>query len=143
MEKIKIALIICFFLISCKEKKIEFVESKVIKGFFVVKNPPKEDFLLQKQLVNFVVKNPKIPSDSSIHFYSENSNTKYFLNHVPDPGGFSSNELEDIEHYNIAKIFFFRCKNDSSKFIGELYYKGLFTNGSRFTRVDTIINKCY
>lgn len=113
-----------FFFISCKEKKIEFVESKVIKGFFVVKNP-------------------KIPSDSSIHFYSDNSNTKYFLNHVPDPGGFSSNELEDIEHYNIAKIFFIRCKNDSSKFIGELYYKGLFTNGSRFTRVDTIINKCY
>lgn len=56
MKKIIFLALICFLLISCKEKKIEFVESKVIKGFFVVKNPPKEDFLLQKQLVNFVLK---------------------------------------------------------------------------------------
>ncbi|MDR3025152.1 hypothetical protein [Chryseobacterium sp.] len=142
MKKITILLIVCLLLISCKEKKVEFVESKVIKGFFVVKNLPKEDSLLQNQLVDFVVKNPKIPNDSSIHFYSDNSDTRYFLDQLPDPGGFSSHELEDIEDYNIAKLFFIKCKNDSSKFIGELYYKGLHTKGSRYIKIDTIVNKC-
>ena len=107
---------------SCEEKKTEFIESKVTKGFFLIKNPP-------------------ISSDLSIHFYSNNSETKYFLDHLPDPGGFSSHELEDVEDYNIAKFFFIKCNNDSSKFVGELYYKGL-SKKNRFIRVDTIIYKC-
>lgn len=142
MKKVIFLFITYFLFTSCEEKKTEFVESKVIKGFFIVKYPPKEDFLLQNELVDFVIKNPKIPSDSSIHFYSDNSDTRYFLDQLPDPGGFSSHEIEDIEDYNVAKVFFIRCKNDSSKVIGELYYKGLYEKGSRYIKIDTIVNKC-
>ena len=143
--KLNIKKIICIFLLSvffsCEEKKTEFIESKVTKGFFLIKNPPKEDSLLKKEIKLFLIKNPPISSDLSIHFYSNNSETKYFLDHLPDPGGFSSHELEDVEDYNIAKFFFIKCNNDSSKFVGELYYKGL-SKKNRFIRVDTIIYKC-
>ena len=48
---------VMLFLFSCKEEKIEFVQSRAIPALILIKNPPKSDSLLKTQLVNFLIKN--------------------------------------------------------------------------------------
>ena len=72
-SKIIIALL---FLLSCKEEKVEFVQSRAIPALILIKNPPKSDSLLKTQLVNFLIKNqPK----KRIHFYKYTFDTIYFI----------------------------------------------------------------
>ena len=48
---------VMLILFSCKEEKIEFVQSRAIPALILIKNPPKSDSLLKSQLVNFLIKN--------------------------------------------------------------------------------------
>ena len=57
MGKSKIIITALLFLLSCKEEKIEFVQSRAIPALILIKNPPKSDSLLKTQLVNFLIKN--------------------------------------------------------------------------------------
>ena len=76
MGKSKIIITALLFLLSCKEEKIEFVQSNVFNKLYLIKNPPKSDSLLKTQLVNFLIKNqPK----KRIHFYKYTWDTSYFI----------------------------------------------------------------
>ena len=48
---------VMLFLFSCKEEKIEFVQSKVKPSTFLLKNLPKSDSLLKTQIIDFVKEN--------------------------------------------------------------------------------------
>lgn len=128
-----IIILICF---SCN-KKIEFIKSKAVGDVFLIKNPPKQDSLLKKEILYFLIKNPpKIGKlFTHIDFYKYSSDTKYFLNHEEDPGGFSSEELSLYLDQRIAIYIVSKCKNDTTKLVGELFTKNPF-------KADTIIYRC-
>lgn len=129
-----IFIIICF---SCN-RKIEFVQSKVTSNLFLIKNPPKNDSLLRKEIILFLIKNPVEYNKSPYHvnFYKYTWNTKYFINNLPDPGGFSSEELDNYPQDNIGSFIISKCENDTTKLVGELILaKNPF-------KADTIIYKC-
>ena len=80
---------VMLFLLSCKEGKIEFVQSNVFNGLYLIKNPPKSDSLLKTQIIDFVKENYY---KERIHFYRYTSDTKYFIeNRGDNTGGFSQN----------------------------------------------------
>ena len=86
MGKSKIIIIALLFLLSCKEEKVEFVQSRAIPALILIKNPPKSDSLLKTQIIDFLMKNSlksdfmlKLKPEKGIHFYRYTSDTKYFL----------------------------------------------------------------
>ena len=64
MKKLIIIILGCL-LFFCKDNKTEFIESKSIGGLILLKNPPTQDSLVKRQLIAFLLKNLKIPQDSS------------------------------------------------------------------------------
>ena len=120
MKKI-IFIIVLIVLFSCKEKKTEFIQSKVMDNKFLLKNPS------------------KYKNNRSTIFYRYTPETQYFLDNLPDPGGFSSNELENVENQRLAVFDISKCETDTTKLIGEFYYYGI---NYDLTQVDTIIYKC-
>ena len=48
---------VMLFLLSCKEEKVEFVQSRAIPALILIKNPPKSDSLLKTQIIDFLMKN--------------------------------------------------------------------------------------
>ncbi len=117
-----IFLMAAFFLfLSCEEKKVEFIQSKVMDNKFLLKNPP------------------KYKKHTSTIFYKYTSKTEYFIDHLPDPGGFSSYELEDIEDLRLAIFDISICEKDTTKAMGKLYYYGIDYD---LLQIDTLIYKC-
>ena len=114
-----IFLSILFF--SCN-RKVEFVQSKVTSNLFLIKNPTE----YQKEPFH-------------INFYKYTYNTKYFINNLPDPGGFSSEELINYPEDNISNFIVTKCDNDTTKLVGELRFYNQW--GNHF-KPDTIIYKC-
>ena len=139
MRKSKIIIIVLLFLLSCKEEKIEFVQSRAIPALILIKNPPKSDSLLKTQLVNFLIKNqPK----KRIHFYKYTWDTSYFIENKEDTdGGFSDNSLFDYPEDKIATFFISKCEKDSTKLVGELYFYGNAGFSSK-VEIDTLIYHC-
>lgn len=143
MKKIILILFI-LIIISCGKEKTEFIKSKAIGNLFLLKNPPREDSLVKKIIINFLVKNP--PKYTSMlggtSFYKYTSDTKYFLNNKEDdPTGLSLGE-EQLSFYvddQIAYFSFIKCKNDTSQIVGRLHFYG--TN-NMLSQIDTIIHKC-
>jgi hypothetical protein len=136
--KIIILLSTIFLIISCESNKTEFIQSKTINKLVLVKNPPTVDSLLKIQLIEFLVKNPR----KSIAFYRYSSNTKYFLESKEDPGGFSSEELDNYPEDEIANFFILNCKNDSTKLVGRFHFYGLKGADDGVDQIDTLIYKC-
>ena len=139
MGKSKIIITALLFLFSCKEEKIEFVQSRAIPALILIKNPPKSDSLLKTQLVNFLIKNqPK----KRIHFYRYTWDTSYFIENKEDTdGGFSDNSLFDYPEDKIATFFISKCEKDSTKLVGELYFYGNAGFSSK-REIDTLIYHC-
>ena len=114
MGKSKIIIIVLLFLLSCKEEKVEFVQSRAIPALILIKNPPKSDSLLKTQIIDFLMKNSlksdfmlKLKPEKGIHFYRYTSDTKYFIeNEGDDTGGFSQNSITDYTEENIATFLF-------------------------------------
>ena len=149
MGKSKIIIIVLLFLLSCKEEKIEFVQSRAIPALILIKNPPKSDSLLKTQIIDFLMKNSlksdfmlKIQPEKGIHFYRYTSDTKYFIeNEGDDTGGFSQNSITDYTEDDIAIFFISKCEKDSTKLVGELYFYGNAGFSSK-REIDTLIYHC-
>lgn len=123
-KKITISIILLIIIICfCWNGKTEFVKSKTIGGLYLIKNPPKNYSKTQKQF-------------TQIDFYRYSWNTKYFLDHEEDPGGFLSEELSYYSEDNLATFIVSKCDNDTTKLVGELR---LYNN---FYQPDTIVYKC-
>jgi len=149
MGKSKIIIIVLLFLLSCKEEKIEFVQSRAIPALILIKNPPKSDSLLKTQIIDFLMKNSlksdfmlKLKPEKGIHFYRYTSDTKYFIeNEGDDTGGFSQNSITDYTEDDIAIFFISKCEKDSTKLVGELYFYGNAGFSSK-REIDTLIYHC-
>ena len=139
MGKSKIIIIVLLFLLSCKEEKIEFVQSRAIPALILIKNPPKSDSLLKTQIIDFVKENYY---KERIHFYRYTSDTKYFIeNEGDDTGGFSQNSITDYTEENIATFFISKCEKDTTKLVGKLYFYGNAGFSSK-VEIDTLIYHC-
>ena len=149
MGKSKIIIIALLFLLSCKEEKVEFVQSRAIPALILIKNPPKSDSLLKTQIIDFLMKNSlksdfmlKLKPEKGIHFYRYTSDTKYFIeNEGDDTGGFSQNSITDYTEENIATFFISKCEKDTTKLVGELYFYGNAGFSSK-REIDTLIYHC-
>ena len=140
---------VLLFLFSCKEEKVEFVQSNVFNGLYLIKNPSKSDSLLKTQIIDFLMKN-SLKSDylsetqlkEGIDFYRYTSDTKYFIeNEGDDTGGFSQNSITDYIEENMAVFEISKCEKDSTKLVGELYFCGN-ADFSHKTEIDTLIYHC-
>ncbi len=140
---------VLLFLFSCKEEKVEFVQSNVFNGLYLIKNPSKSDSLLKTQIIDFLMKNSlksdylsKTQLKEGIDFYRYTSDTKYFIeNEGDDTGGFSQNSITDYTEENIATFFISECKKDSTKLVGKLYFYGNAGFSSK-REIDTLIYHC-
>jgi len=140
---------VLLFLLSCKEEKVEFVQSKVFNGLYLIKNPSRSDSLLKTQIIDFLMKNSlksdylsKTQLKEGIDFYRYTSDTKYFIeNEGDDTGGFSQNSITDYTEENIATFFISKCEKDSTKLVGELYFYGNAGFSSK-REIDTLIYHC-
>ena len=140
---------VLLFLFSCKEEKIEFVQSNVFNKLYLIKNPPKSDSLLKTQIIDFLMKNSlksdylsKTQLKEGIDFYRYTSDTKYFIeNEGDDTGGFSQNSITDYIEENMAVFEISKCEKDSTKLVGELYFCGN-ADFSYKTEIDTLIYHC-
>ena len=149
MGKSKIIITALLFLFSCKEEKVEFVQSRAIPALILIKNPPKSDSLLKTQIIDFLMKNSlksdfmlKLKPEKGIHFYRYTSDTKYFIeNEGDDTGGFSQNSITDYTEENIATFFISKCEKDTTKLVGELYFYGNAGFSSK-REIDTLIYHC-
>ena len=140
MGKSKIIIIVLLFLLSCKEEKVEFVQSRAIPALILIKNPPKSNSLLKTQIIDFIKENYY---KERIHFYRYTSNTKYFIeNEEENTGGFSQNALYDYPEDDIAVFEISECKKDSTKLVGELYFYGNAGFEDSITEIDTLIYHC-
>ncbi|MCS4305098.1 hypothetical protein [Chryseobacterium sp. BIGb0232] len=137
MKKILVC-ILGFIMVSCNKGKTEFVQSQVYRNLYLVKNMPDNLISRQKVIQEFIIGNSL---NNDTEFYKYSGDTKYFLDHEEDPGGFSSEELQNYrENDGIASLFFMKCKKDSMKKEGILrYYQDEYT---RFYAPDTIIFEC-
>ena len=131
---------VMLILLSCKEEKVEFVQSRAIPALILIKNPPKSDSLLKTQIIDFVKENYY---KERIHFYRYTSNTKYFIeNEEENTGGFLQNALYDYPEDDIAVFEISECKKDSTKLVGELYFYGNAGFEDSITEIDTLIYHC-
>ena len=130
---------VMLIMFSCKEEKIEFVQSRAIPALILIKNPPKSDSLLKTQIIDFVKENYY---KERIHFYRYTSDTKYFIeNRGDNTGGFSQNALYDYPEDDMAVFEISECKKDSTKLVGELYFYGNAGFSSK-REIDTLIYHC-
>ncbi|MDR3025154.1 hypothetical protein [Chryseobacterium sp.] len=104
MKKI-IFLIILLVFFSCKDEKIEFIQSKAIKSLFLIKNHSKS-------------------KDEYKMFYKYSSNTKSFLDDER-PGGYFRGCLDQYAEDQFATFTIEPCEMDSTKLLGRLYFYGL------------------
>ena len=140
MGKSKIIIIVLLFLLSCKEEKIGFVQSRAIPALILIKNPPKSDSLLKTQIIDFVKENYY---KERIHFYRYTSNTKYFIeNEEENTGGFSQNALYDYPEDDIAVFEISECKKDSTKLVGRFHFYGNAGLEGSKREIDTLIYHC-
>ena len=141
---------------SCKEEKIEFVQSKVKPSTFLLKNLPRDDKFIKEEIKSFLSKN--LPHQDSlikkefiiaenfyqkqIFFYRYTWDTSYFIENKEDTdGGFSDNSLSDYPEDKIATFFISKCEKDSTKLVGELYFYGNAGFSSK-REIDTLIYHC-
>ena len=148
---------VMLILLSCKEEKVEFVQSKVKPSTFLLKNLPRDDKFIKEEIKSFLSKN--LPHQDSlinkkefiiaenfyqkqIFFYRYTWDTSYFIENKEDTdGGFSDNSLFDYPEDKIATFFISKCEKDSTKLVGELYFYGNAGFSSK-VEIDTLIYHC-
>jgi hypothetical protein len=141
MKKLFLILLVSSIFLSCKEKKIEFIQSKAIKSLFLIKNPPHNDSLLKKEIYLFLYKNHSKSKDEYKMFYKYSSNTKPFIDNER-PGGYFREYLDYYPEDEFATFTLDQCKEDTTKLLGKLYFYGLRGSNEGQNEVDTIIYKC-
>lgn len=140
MKNLYMLIAVVLFLNSCTEKKTEFIQSNVRSNLFLIKNPPKSNSLLKKEIIFFLIKKPpEIEKfEYYIDFYKYTYDTKYFLKNE-EYDGFGAETLSQYNKDLIASFNLSHCKNDTTKYVGELYYYGVNFN---LQQIDTLIYKC-
>ena len=141
---------VMLILFSCKEKKVEFVQSRAIPALILIKNPPKSDSLLKTQIIDFLMKNSlksdylsKTQLKEGIDFYRYTSDTKYFIeNEGDDTGGFSQNALYDYPEDELAFFLVSKCKKDTTKLVGCFHFYGNAGLEGSKREIDTLIYHC-
>lgn len=129
---------VMLILFSCKEEKVEFVQSRAIPALILIKNPPKSDSLLKTQIIDFVKENYY---KERIHFYRYTSDTKYFIENEGDnTGGFSQNSIIDYSDEEIASFVISKCEKDTTKLVGKLFFYNM--KGKNPYKPDTLIYHC-
>ena len=131
---------VMLIMLSCKEEKVEFVQSRAIPALILIKNPPKSDSLLKTQIIDFVKENYY---KERIHFYRYTSNTKYFIeNEEENTGGFSQNALYDYPEDELAFFLVSKCKKDTTKLVGRFHFYGNAGLEGSKREIDTLIYHC-
>ena len=118
MKKIMTS-ILCLFLFSCKQEKIDFIPSETIDNVFFLKNLPNNDSILKLEIKNFI-HNSRI-NKKDIYFYKYTYNTRFFLNHKED----SSCMLDDFLEDELASYIITKCEADTTKSVGIYIFYGL------------------
>ena len=132
---------VMLFLFSCKEEKIEFVQSRAIPALILIKNPPKSDSLLKTQIIDFLQANNN--GKKYFSFYRYTSNTYYFLeNKEETTGGFSQNALYDYPEDELAFFLVSKCKKDTTKLVGRFHFYGNAGLEGSKREIDTLIYHC-
>ena len=159
MGKSKIIIIALLFLLSCKEEKIEFVQSKVKPSTFLLKNLPRDDKFIKEEIKRFLSKN--LPNEDSliknkkefiiaenfyqkqIFFYRYTWDTSYFIENKEDTdGGFSDNALYDYPEDDIAIFDVYKCRQDTTKLVGRFHFYGNAGLEGSKREIDTLIYHC-
>ena len=141
MGKSKIIITALLFLLSCKEEKVEFVQSKVFNGLYLIKNPSRSDSLLKTQIIDFLQANNN--GKKYFSFYRYTSNTYYFLeNKEETTGGFSQNALYDYPEDELAFFLVSKCKKDTTKLVGRFHFYGNAGLEGSKREIDTLIYHC-
>ncbi|GAA5092365.1 hypothetical protein GCM10023210_21170 [Chryseobacterium ginsengisoli] len=140
-QVILIVILLLFFSCTDKKKKIEFVQSKVTKSLFLIKNPPENDFLLKKEISLFLIKNHSKNKNEYKMFYKYSSNTKDFIENER-PGGYFREYLDHYREDQFATFTIEQCEIDSTKLLGRLYFYGLKGSDDGQKEIDTLIYKC-
>jgi hypothetical protein len=82
---------------------------------FLIKNPPHNDSLLKNELIHFLIMNPINHANFFIYTKSWDplhKGTSYFINNLPDPGGFSS---EELGNYTEEELFWKDAKYQTDR----------------------------
>ena len=112
---------VLLFLFSCKEEKVEFVQSRAIPALILIKNQPKK----------------------RIHFYKYTWDTSYFIENKEDTdGGFSDNALYDYPEDDIAIFDVYKCRQDTTKLVGRFHFYGNAGLEGSKREIDTLIYHC-
>jgi hypothetical protein len=136
MKKLFFLIIVIAVLSSCQEKKVTFVnlEKHSGEGFFdrgnregekfiyksiLVENAPHGDKEIVDMLIKYKNQNLKdaaISKDAysfTVFLYEKNNSTSYFIENADDPGGLTSQVLQDYYSKNgIGEITIDKCGND-------------------------------
>lgn len=142
---------------------MEFIQSKVYKNMYLIKNPINnrdsiqssiKQICLQKMNNEFLGNEKKYKNynsdstsvwlnyDFDFYNYSDNwlgSNTAHFIENEEDDGGPTSiHFLSEIQNEKLASFRINYCKNDTINYYASITYY----NKEREIKTDTIINKC-
>ncbi len=150
--------IFLFYSISCQKKSnistMKFIQSKTMSNLYLIKELPSDEKLVQTGIIHYINENPpqNLSSLPTLHFYKYteenndtgfgNNGTSYFLDNLPDSGGFSSEELENYADEKIAALSISICSDDTTKYVGKFYYYGLKGLNNGFEKTDTILFNC-
>ena len=133
-------------------EKMEFIQSKVYPNLYLVKYPIEDRDSLNKSIKNKVLQdmnnqfvwNKNNIEENRIRFYEYttawgfSNGTKHFIENKEDPGGFSSEELDNYQEQKMAYFELKQCENDSLNYLGNLIY---FKDGLEFNS-EILIDDC-
>lgn len=136
IKRIVLFVILFFILISCRERKMEFIESKTIKGLVLVKNLPLSPCETGKMIVAYIKDQKK---KDFMEFYEYTSSTKKFVDNKRI-GGYSREYIHHYQEENGICVFYCaKCKKNTLEQVGVIRYYEKYGN---FYEPDTIIGKC-
>lgn len=143
MKRIVLFVIMFLFINSCKEKKTEFVHSEPSGNIILLKYLPKNNVLTENIIKDFLLKHYKEYDEKITYFsfYRYTNDTKYFLENRGDhTGGLSQNALYNYPEAEIAAFMISKCKKDTTKLVGELYFYNM--KHKNPYKPDTLIYHC-
>ena len=132
----RILLLFLVVFLSCEGEKVQFVESKAIKGLVLVKNLFQSPDKVKKAIIEYI-KNQK--GKDFMEFYEYSSSTKAFIE-SKRVGGYLREYIHHYQEQNGIGVFYIgKCKEDTSEQVGIIRYYEKYGN---FYEPDTIIGEC-
>ncbi|WP_338360061.1 hypothetical protein [Yeosuana marina] len=126
-------------------QNMEFIQSNVYPDLYLVKHPIKDKDSINNMIEKRVLAQLQNGNTNTTQFYEYTTawgfqnGTKHFINHKEDPGGFSSEELNNYQEFKMAYFSLSKSKKDTLNYYGILRY---FKDGYEVKK-DTIFKKRY